>query len=174
MYARLVCIHLLFLLSPLTGYAMLESMELHGQGTARYLGFIKVYDAYLFTGKPVAPDRVMDNDVSKCLKIEYAVSMSVDNFIEGANTVLERQYNELQLSEFYSEINALHQKYRAVEKGDTYILCYDDSKNLITMALNEEKLLAITSRNFAKLYFGIWLGEEKPLDETLRNSLLAR
>jgi len=31
----------------------------------------------------------------------------------------------------------------------------------------------ITSADFARVYFGIWLGPEAPLDEKLRDRLLA-
>lgn len=174
MYARLIIFNLLFIVSPLTGYAMLENMELHGQGTARYLGFIKVYDAYLYTGKSVSGDRVLSVDVSKCLKLEYAVSLSAENFIEGANTVLKRQYSVEELIKFNDEIGTLHQGYKEVKEGDNYMLCYDERKSKTTLALNGLELLAVTSRHFSELYFGIWLGEEKPLDETLRDDLLAR
>lgn len=66
----------------------------------------------------------------------------------------------------------LHNAYQDVQKGDSYYLCYDAQQHQTTLTLNDTKLVTVPSAEFAKVYFGIWLGEIKPIDERLRERLL--
>ena len=172
MWIRGSLLLLLGALVPLPCLGMTTDMQLYGQGSAYYLGFIKVYDAFLYTSKRVTATQVLHADVSKCLKLEYAVDLSADDFIQGADTVLTRQYTPDQLSVFQEDIKLIHQGYRDVEEADNYMLCYTANNSKTTLALNGEELVALYSPQFAEVYFGIWLGQRKPLDETLRNALL--
>jgi hypothetical protein len=148
-------------------------LQVQGRGEARYLGMIKVYDAALYSPPGTPAERMLDPDISRCLDLKYAVSLKVDDFIRGADTVLARQYDEAELVPVRAEIDALHRSYRGVAKGDRYALCYDATTRETTLALNREELVRITSADFARVYFGIWLGPEAPLDEKLRDRLLA-
>jgi hypothetical protein len=145
-----------------------------GSGSVHYLGIIKVYDATLSVNQAVPKERILGDEVSKCLKLEYAVSLTVEDFIKGAEMVLQRQHSKEIISEAREPIDALHAQYRDVEKGDYYNLCYDSASSTTTLSLNKEKLVNVVSANFARLYFGIWLGPEAPLDAQLRNDLLQR
>jgi hypothetical protein len=148
-------------------------LQVQGRGEARYLGMIKVYDAALYSPPGTPAERMLDPDISRCLDLKYAVSLKVADFIRGADTVLASQYDEAELDHVRAEIDALHRSYRAVAKGDRYALCYDAATRETTLALNREELVRVTSADFARVYFGIWLGAEAPLDEKLRDRLLA-
>ncbi len=156
-----------------SAFAQIETMQLKGEGDVRFMGFIKVYDAYLYTKDPRLETDILAPEISKCLKLQYDVSLSPENFIEGANTILERQYSVASLENFKTELDLLHGAYQAVEEGDVYTLCYDANSFTTTLNLNGSMLTAIPSKEFSKLYFGIWLGKNDPIDEDLRNSLLA-
>jgi hypothetical protein len=151
----------------------MESMQLLGKGEARYLRFIKVYDASLYVNQPVAAEDILNQDVSKCLNLEYDVAVGREDFITAANTVLDRQFSKTELSAVTSELEALHQGYIDVKKGDKYTLCYDNAGFNTTLALNGNELVTVNSPAFAEMYFSIWLGSNDPLDEKLRNNLLA-
>lgn len=152
--------------------AQLEKMQLKGEGDVNFLGFIKVYDAYLYTDEMSTTKDFLAPEISKCLKLEYDVSLTKENFIEGANTVLLRQHSKTTIDTFNYELNELHKSYQPVAEGDIYTLCYDAASAVTTLSLNGLKLTEINSKEFSRLYFGIWLGSNQPIDEDLRNDLL--
>lgn len=174
-YCRNAIITLIFILLPGAGHSreMLDNLVELGRGQAYYLKFIKVYDATLYGELHLGAEGILNEDISKCLHLEYAVDIGREDFIEAAETVLERQFSEPLLTEVRAEIDTLHKGYRDVEEGDSYTLCYDSSLGLTTLSLNGISLVEIRSPMFSKVYFGIWLGRDAPLDEKLRESLLA-
>ena len=155
------------------GYAQHEDMSVVGQGKVYYLGLIKVYDAYLYSDSANVLEDILEPTVSKCLKLNYEVSLTPENFIEGANKVLGRQHSEDDLNILNREIEALHDSYLGVEKGDTYELCYNAESETTTLALNGKQLVAIASPKFSSLYFGIWLSDDNPIDSKLQRSLVS-
>lgn len=150
-----------------------QELSVSGSGEIRYLGFIKVYDATLFAPPEAMKNDILTDDCSRCLKLEYAVGLSVDNFIEAGETVLKKQHSETVLASIKPQLDLLHQNYRDVEKNDSYILCYDAAEQQTSLILNGNTLVTIPSSQFASVYFGIWLGEDNPIDQGLRSELLA-
>jgi hypothetical protein len=152
--------------------ALVDPANLRGQGQVRYLGFIKVYDASLYTENTTAGNDILDPDVSKCLELKYHVSLTPENFIEGADTVMSRQHPAEYLDSIREEITLLHKAYQPVEEGDIYLLCYQAESRTTTLSLNDKELVAIQSAPFSSAYFGIWLGQNEPLDEDLQKDLI--
>lgn len=152
----------------------IEGMKLHGTGEAYYLKFIKVYNASLYTEKPANTEEIMRGEVSKCLLLQYEVAIAQKDFIRAANTVLERQYSADQLGTVRNEIDQLHAAYLDVKDGDHYTLCYDSKDGSTALSHNGGEVVRIVSKPFAEIYFGIWLGKQHPLDDKLRDNLLAR
>lgn len=161
------------LISSAPAAAQIEKMLLKGQGEIKFLGFIKVYDAYLYASHTVTEQNFLAPEISKCLKIEYDVAFTKEDFIEGANTVLLQQHSKEKVESLQFEIEQLHNSYQPVSEGDTYTLCYDANSAKTTLSLNSKALTTITSEEFSTLYFGIWLGEHNPIDEALRDNLLS-
>jgi hypothetical protein len=157
---------------PAAAVGLVDSMTLVGQGNARYMGFIKVYDALLYVPNKVDQARILSSEVSKCLKLEYAVGLKPEDLIKGANLVLERQHPQEHLERIKPHVDELHNAYRAVDKGDSYTLCYDAESGLTTLSLNAEQLVAIQSDEFSSAYFGIWLSPDKPLSSALQKQLV--
>lgn len=161
---------ILFVSRP--GYATISGMNLMGKGEVYYMGFIKVYDAALYANANNGGQVVIDSETSRCLKLTYNVSLTVKDFVLGAETVLARQHSPEGISKLRKEIDMLHAAYRDVEKGDSYYLCYDAPQRLTTLTLNDTELVGVSSEEFAEAYFGIWLGAVQPIDEKLRDGLL--
>lgn len=151
-----------------------SDMQLLGKGAAYYLKFIKVYDASLYTKEPLNDQDILSGDISKCLLLDYNVSLGREDFITAANTVLSRQFTAEELEVVGKELDRLHESYIDVADGDTYSLCYDKDVSRTTLSHNDRELVKIDSKPFAKIYFSIWLGNTSPLDDTLRDNLLAR
>lgn len=163
-----------FMLWPTTLWAMMGGMKLVGEGRAKYLGLITVYDAALYIADPADGDAALNPDVSRCLKLDYAVAVSAGDFITAAGTILRRQHPEEKLAGLQAEIKLLHDGYSSVGKGDSYALCYQADSRTTTLYRNRTPQVEVVSAEFAEVYFGIWLGGNQPLDEGLRNNLLGR
>lgn len=172
MNVMLTIIIFCLLLIPSTAYTE-EHLELMGTGEVRYMGFIKVYKAQLYTHQTGKDVDILDAGVSKCLNLSYFVSLTPENFIQAANTVLHNQYPASHIQSLADKLNQLNAAYQQVEEGDQYRLCYDAAQTTTRLLLNDVELTAINSPTFAKTYFGIWLGPKSPIDEKLRESLLA-
>lgn len=149
-----------------------NDMVLRGQGEVRYLGFIKVYEASLYTGENVTRDTLLDASSSRCLKLTYDVDLTVEDFVKAAEKVLTEQHDEPVLDAVQKEIDLLHANYQRVKAGDIYTLCYEGPSQQTKLMLNNDVLITITSAEFARIYFGIWLGEKESLSEKLRENLL--
>jgi hypothetical protein len=160
------------LVLPAAAVGLVDSMTLVAKGNAHYMGFIKVYDAQLYVPEKVDHDRILSTEVSKCLKLNYDVGLKPKDLIKGANIVLERQHPQEDLERIRPYVDELHNAYRAVDKGDSYTLCYDAESELTTLSLNADELVAIQSDEFSSAYFGIWLSPHKPLSSALQKQLV--
>lgn len=143
-----------------------------GNGEVNYLHFIKVYEANLFV-KPDTPQSViLDQRTSRCLVLKYAVSLSAADIIAGAEAILKKQHSQEELEKVQPNINTIHNAYTNVQNGDSYALCYDSALQETTLLFNEEEVATTVSANFARIYFGIWLGDANVIDTSLKNDLL--
>lgn len=163
---------LIAILVPTTVMAIPGDMELVGTGKAKYLGIITVYDAALYVRNKEGLQDVLSPDTSRCLKLDYAVEVSAEDFIRAADTILRRQHDQDKLTRVEAEINKLHRSYSKVAKGDNYTLCYDSAAKATTLYRNNLPQVEIVSEEFAEVYFGIWLAAKDPLSDGLRNRLL--
>lgn len=151
----------------------ISDLKLLGEGEAYYLKFIKVYDAALYTEPEAKPQDILDTKVSKCLLLEYEVPVGKKDFVKAANTILARQFTADELARVEPEIRRIHEGYTDVKSGDNYSLCYNGQTGETTLHHNGKEVVRLTSEDFARVYFSIWLDSEKPLDNTLRDNLLA-
>lgn len=149
-----------------------HNMQLQGSGTVHYMGFIKVYDAYLYTDPTTFPGEVLSATSSRCLKLTYSVNLSKENFIEAAEKILSRQHDSQTLKKVKPHLDLLHSAYEEVRDGDSYVLCYDGNARTTRLFLNGLEQVQIESANFATVYFGIWLGKNNPLSDELRRKLM--
>lgn len=169
----LLCIVTFVIFGGNNSIADINNMELRGKGDARYLGFIKVYEATLFTYETQQEVDILDRRTSRCLELDYALSLSAKDIIKGANTILARQHKPARLAQIQTEIDRLHMAFQDVKEKDRYRLCYDSGSEITTLLLNDQELVSIKSADFGTVYFGIWLGPTAPIDEKLRDKLVA-
>jgi hypothetical protein len=144
-------------------------LTLHNAALLRYMKFIKAYVAAVYLPEGVAPDKVLD-DVAKRLEISYLVSIKGPDFAKGAEPVLRRNQAAEELSRLRSRIDHLNAIYRDVKPGDRYALTYLPGRGT-ELSLNGVPLTVIQGADFAKAYFGVWLGRE-PIDARLKRELL--
>ena len=137
-----------------------------GEGTARW-GFIKLYDASLRVTPSTTRQSLLTDDTPLQLELCYARSLTVDNFVDGANHALPDNLP----TDLAQAVAQLHQAYQPVSQGDCYIL--DHQPELGTaLILNGNELVRIATPGFKAVYFGIWVGDN-PLSHRLKSKLLA-
>lgn len=157
---------------PVAAETQFTRLQPAGRGEIRYLGVIKVYDAELFTSPDATVDEVQKAETDFCLALTYNVELSADKFALAAEKILERQWSDEQLAPMRGHIDEFHASYRNVKKGDHYTLCYNTDKHHTRLALNGEILAQIDSADFARLYSGIWMSDNNPIDSKLKAELL--
>lgn len=159
---------------PGTSLASYKQWPLVSKGEVRYLKMIKVYDISLFSPAKVNANNILNTNISKCLKLDYAVSLSVDKFRLATTKVLNRQHSPSFLKSIERPLETLQNAYKPVKKGDTYSLCYNSSNQFMRLELNDKKLVEIKSAELAKAYLGIWLSKNKPISGPLYNTFFAK
>lgn len=150
----------------------LSSLDKIGSGTVYYLGIFKVYDATFYAAADADLTRIINGSSSKCLVLEYNLSISAENIIKGADVVLTRQHDKSVLDQQKQNIDTIHQSYTDVSEGDSYALCYDAGGMKTTLFFNGASVTEVESKEFANLYFGLWLGEKEPISKSLRKKLI--
>ena len=63
-----------------SAFAYTKQWPLRSKGEVRYLKMIKVYDISLYSPGAVRAETILNPNVSKCLKLDCAVNLSVDKF----------------------------------------------------------------------------------------------
>ena len=161
------------LLSSVTN-ASVKQWPMRSKGEVRYLKFIKVYDISLFSPSKISAKTILKPYISKCLKLDYAVNLSVDKLSLATTKILKQQHSAEYLATIKNALDRFQNAYQAVNKGDSYTLCYNGKNQLMQLELNDKKLIEVKSAEFAKTYLGIWLSSNKPISEPLYRTFFPR
>ena len=140
---------------------------LRAKGEVRYMKFIKVYDISLHSPTEVSAKTILEPNVSKCLKLNYAVNLSADKLRLATEKILQRQHPSNYLNKIKQPLEQLQQAYRPIKKGDEYQLCYNGRTQMLRLDLNKKLLIEMRSVELAKAYMSIWLSHNKPISGPL-------
>lgn len=153
--------------------------QLYSAATAKWL-WLDVYKAELYlskTGEPKsdeinlnqnnAQQSLLQDKVPLKLKLCYQQSISADQIIQAAQKALPELDEQ---SDLFQAVNDLHQQYQNVSQGDCYALKHETDGST-SLLFNGDKKFSTKLKDFKKLYFGIWLGDN-PLSEDVKKSLL--
>lgn len=146
-----------------------EQLNLFGLGLLRYRILFRGYVGGLYLPAGTQAKEVL-SDVPKALELSYFWAIKGKLFGEAATQLLERQHGPERVAEYRSALDHLHALYQDVEVGDRYRLTYWPGSGT-ELALNGKVLGRVPGAQFARDYFGIWLGQD-PLNEDFRNSIL--
>ncbi len=130
-----------------------------GSGEYYYRGLWKIYEARLYLPVGVGPDSAL-LDVPKRLELTYARAFSGEQIREAGMGILRRLYSPEKLQGLQAQIDALHNLYGAVKKGDRYELEYRPGVGT-ELRLNGVTLGTVGGAEFAETYFAIWLGRHR-------------
>lgn len=144
-------------------------LALQSVGLLRYRVLFKGYVAALYLEEGTPPEDALE-DVPKRLEIEYFWPIPGEKFGPVAESALERSLDAQSFQELRPRIELLHERYQDVEPGDRYTLTYHPGEGT-ELARNGVPLAVVPGEDFARAYFGLWLGES-PIDRGLRDALL--
>lgn len=147
-----------------------QRLRLYGMGLLRYRVIFRGYVAALYLPDGVSGDRALD-DVPRKLELSYFWSIGAQDFASVANEFLEDTLPSKTFDQLRDRIDQMHRAYQDVAPEDRYALTYVPGTGT-TLALNNVELVTVPGADFAKAYFGIWLGR-RSLDDSLRDELLA-
>jgi hypothetical protein len=146
-----------------------QVLSLHGMGLLRYRVIFRGYVAALYLPDGADGQQAL-SDLPRRLELSYFWAIDGKDFGEAANQILARSLTPSQLESLAPRVEELHRAYRDVRPSDRYSLTY--VPNIGTQVrLNDDLFVTIPGEDFARAYFGIWLGTE-PLDAGLRDELL--
>lgn len=147
-----------------------EELTLFGYGTARYARVFKVYVAGLYAPGDVAPNEMLDKDVTRRLEIEYLRDIAADDINEATDQLLRRQLDEETYAAVKDRFDYFAGLYQDIDAGDRYAFEYVPGEGG-TLYFNGEKLGSVEGEDFARAYFGMWIGDD-PMSAGLKRDLL--
>jgi len=145
-----------------------EALSFRGGGLLKWL-FFKVYVAALYLPEDVSNGNVLDNKPKKMI-FHFFSDMTAEQFAESGEALLQKNATQDERSQIKEKLEAIHDMYRDVKKGERYSLTYLPGKGT-ELALNDEVLGVIDGYDFAAIYYRIWLGDN-PVSEGLKYALL--
>ena len=144
-------------------------LELCSTGLLRYKRIIRAYAAALYR-----EDCGGDDLAATAMRLELSYFWSIDGgkFGDAAETLLRKNLDPTGFAAIEERMRRLHARYRSVSPGDRYALTWSPGAGM-ELSFNGRSLAFIEGEDFARAYFDLWLGDD-PMDERLRNALLAR
>ncbi len=146
-------------------------LELCSTGVLRYKRIFRGYAAALYREECSAPDAALAEAPLR-LELSYYWSIDGHRFGDAAEKMLRKSLAPADFAAIEERMRRLHAAYESVSPGDRYALTWTPGVGT-ELALNGRTLASIEGEDFARAYFDLWLGDE-PMDEKLRNALLAR
>jgi len=147
-----------------------HTLERVGTGTARYAGFIRVYEAALYAPSVSTRAQILAATVPKRLEIVYRRPLEAQLLAAAAAQTLERQHGPESLRHWQTAIDSLHATFPDVSDGDRLALTMVPEHGL-WLEFNGREVARINNPQFGRVYFGIWLADP-PLSASLRDELL--
>lgn len=129
----------------------------------------KLFEAALYLENGFASNDY-PGEFSYALALRYHKSISRESLINNADDILRDLYPREKLANIQSELEQINQVYKEVNKGDEYTLIYSPDQGT-TLLFNGEPQITLKGRDFAEIYFSIWLGDH-PKSARLKRDLL--
>lgn len=144
-------------------------LEKSGESQVSLLRFIKLFEAALFLEEGYATEDY-PGEFCYALSIRYQKNFRKEQLIKSASLILEDLHQPESLDPLQLAIQKINSAYVDVKEGDVYTLIYQPKRGT-TLLYNGVEQITIPGRDFAEIYFSIWLGGH-PRCEQLREDLL--
>ena len=141
-----------------------------GESRYVYRMFFKLYDAALYASADASNDAILKANAPFKLQFRYLREIDKSIILKSSAKILEKNLSSNELEQIAERLERLNAAYRTVKAGDRSSLTYLPDRGS-TLMINGAPIITIKGKDFAQLYFKIWLGE-KPLSNSLKNALL--
>lgn len=146
------------------------TLRLCSSGLMRYKLLAKGFVAALYLEScELQPEAL--SDVAKRLELSYFWKIPGSLFGPAGRSALQRGLSRAELGALGDRLDRIERAYRSIEPGDRYALTYLPGHGT-QLSLNTRHLELIEGSDFARAYFGIWLGKHA-IDKPLRRRLLS-
>ncbi|MGB0744086.1 MAG: chalcone isomerase family protein [Opitutales bacterium] len=149
-----------------------QSLDKLGEYRYIYRLFFDLYEAALFTEPGADAADVLRADVAFHLQFRYLREIDKSIILESADLMLERNLNPEERASIKERVEIINEGYTSVKKGYESSLSYKPDIGT-TLSINGEKVVTIKGKDFAELYFRIWLGK-KAISKNLKLNLLGK
>jgi Chalcone isomerase-like len=147
-----------------------NEVRLRGEALLQWMGMVKLYAGALYLPEDHPADH-WDEEVPMVLELAYFRAINAVDFGTASDRLLRQALSEGAYQALAERLQALYSLFRDVKPGDRYALKYLPGAGT-ELYLNNTFLGRVVGDDFAKAYFGIWLGE-KPLSKDFRDQLLS-
>ena len=151
---------------------MVEEIPLKVRGVAllKWAGFYNIYAGALYLPKDHDPGD-WDDEITKSLELSYFHGIKAADFGSASDKLLKKTLTEAEYASLSERLKAFYKLFRDVKPEDRYRLIYSPDRGT-ELHWNDELLGSAPGADFARAYFGIWLGEN-PINKSFRDHLLA-
>ena len=146
-----------------------RTLALRGAGMMRWAMLVDLYAGAFYLPESI-PAGQWDRDIARHLELCYFRDIPAEGFVKSSQDHLQSTLPAERLAVLQPQLDDLYGLFRDVGAGDRYALTYQPDIGT-TLSLNGEPLGTIAGSDFARAYFGIWLGDE-PLRKKFRDRLL--
>lgn len=136
-----------------------------------YRMFFKLYDVALYSTQGATLDAILKANIPLKLQFRYLHDINKSIVLKSSEKILENNLSSNELELIAKRLDRLNTAYRTVKKGDRSSLSYHPETGT-TLIINGAPVITIEGKDFAQLYFKIWLGE-RPISYSLKDGLLS-
>lgn len=149
----------------------LDEVDLHLRGTD-VLTWAMLFDVYAgaFYLPQGHPGAAWAEPVAKHLELSYFREIPGPDFVSSSDKLLRQNLTLDEYQAVETRLQTLYSLFRDVTPGDRYSLSFIPGRGT-ELRLNNALLGTIPGEDFARAYFGLWLGEQ-PIRESFRDRLL--
>lgn len=148
--------------------------DLKKLGEYRYVYrlFFELYEAALFAEAGADSEDVLNADTTFHLQFRYLRTIDKEIILKSADKMLERNLSRKERATIADRVAQINEAYTTVRDGDESSLTYKPGIGT-TLSINGKPVVNIEGKDFARLYFRIWLGE-KAISDSLKQNLLGQ
>jgi len=147
-----------------------QEFEKLGEYRYVYRLFFKLYEAALFTSPGSSAEDILNADTAFHLQFRYLRTIDKSIILKSADRMLEKNLSYEERLAIKERVQTINEAYTTVNEGDISSLTYIPGVGT-TLMINNESIVTIEGKDFASLYFRIWLGD-KAISYNLRDHLL--
>ena len=144
-------------------------LQLIGVAVLKWAIFFDVYAGGLYLPEDVSVTQWTE-DVPKKLELSYFRNIEAKGFADSSDKLLRENLSPQEYKTLSTRLQTFYTFFEDVSPGDRYSVVYIPGKGT-ELRLNNESKGSVSGHDFARAYFGIWLGDN-PIKKNFKDDLL--